>query len=68
VAYAGGPLVSLLMFHYLGDQWTTQDCVYVIFVGLFLSIIPSILCFFFDDKKALRKPLPPRPPQSAGCL
>lgn len=55
MAYAGGPLVACIMFWQLGDDWSTEDCVMVMMVGLVMSIIPSILCFLFNDDKAIGK-------------
>ena len=61
MAYAGGPLVSCIMFWRLGDEWTIDDCLVVMMVGLVLSVIPSAMCFFFDDDKAIGKQSTARP-------
>ena len=53
VAYAGGPLCSMLMFHFLGNEWALADTEEVIYCGLAIAVLPAALCFFFDDDKAI---------------
>ena len=53
VASAVGPLVSIVLFHTLGDDWSIFDLRTVIFVGLGLEFFTCFLMLFFDDKKAL---------------
>mmetsp|Transcript_39556 Transcript_39556/g.112189 ORF Transcript_39556/g.112189 Transcript_39556/m.112189 type:complete len:474 (-) Transcript_39556:235-1656(-) len=50
---AVGPLVSVLMFHFLGDTWTIQDLQPIFYCGLVLEIPAAIILFLFDDKHAL---------------
>lgn len=48
---ASGPLVSLVLFASLGDNWTAHDCAIVMAVGQ-LICFPAclLLCFFSDDR------------------
>lgn len=52
-ASAVGPLVSIVLFETLGDEWKLSDLRIVIYVGLGIEIFNSILMMLFDDKKAL---------------
>jgi MFS family permease len=51
LASAVGPLLSLVMFGYLGDEWELPQCQHVIVAGLILCLFPSLLCYLFDDDK-----------------
>jgi MFS family permease len=48
-----GPLVSILLFQTLGDNWDLYHLKCVIYVGLGFSIFNGILLLFYDDTKAL---------------
>ena len=48
-----GPLVAIIMFQYLGDDWTLADLRIVIFTAMGLEIIAGVVMMFFDDRKAL---------------
>lgn len=52
LASAMGPLCSIVMFHFLGNEWEVAQCQHVIIAGLLLCLLPSALCYFFDDDKA----------------
>jgi MFS family permease len=52
-ASAVGPLVSIVLFETLGDDWSLYDLRIVIYVGLGVEVFNSIIMMFFDDKKAL---------------
>ena len=53
IASSVGPLVSIVMFQTLGDNWDMYHLKLVIYVGLILEVFNSILMCFFDDSKAL---------------
>lgn len=55
-ATATGPLVSIGLFQTLGDDWDLYDLRLVIYVGLSIELVNSILMMLFDDKKALEEP------------
>ena len=44
-----GPIVSLIMFATLGNNWKINECKIVILIGLFLSFIPTALLFLFQN-------------------
>lgn len=52
-ASAAGPLVSIVLFQVLGNEWDLYHLRLVIYVGLGIEIINSLLMMLFDDKKAL---------------
>lgn len=52
-ASACGPLVSIVLFQTLGDDWDLYHLRIVIYVGLVLEIVTSVVMMFFDDRKAL---------------
>lgn len=43
----------MFMFHFLGNEWAMEDTQAVIYFGLALSVLPSFLCFLFDDDRAI---------------
>lgn len=53
IASAVGPVVSIILFQTLGDDWDLYDLKIVIYAGLGLSFFTSFLMIFYDDKKAL---------------
>lgn len=52
-ASACGPLVSILLFQTLGDDWDLYHLRIVIYVGLVVEMGNSVLMMLFDDRKAL---------------
>jgi MFS family permease len=52
-ASACGPLVSIILFQTLGDDWDLYHLRIVIYVGLVIEIVSSLVMMFFDDRKAL---------------
>lgn len=48
-----GPLVSILIFHTLGDEWDIHHLRVVMYVGLAMEVCNAWLMMLFDDKKAL---------------
>jgi MFS family permease len=52
-ASAAGPLVSIVLFQHLGDEWDLYDLRIVIYVGLSIEIFNALLMMLFDDSKAL---------------
>ena len=53
LAAAVGPLVSIILFQTIGDEWGLYHLRIVIYVGLGFAVLYSILMLFFDDAKAL---------------
>jgi len=52
-ASAVGPLVSIIMFQTLGDEWDMYHLRIVIYVGLGMEVFNASLMMLFDDSKAL---------------
>ena len=50
-----GPLVAIILFQYLGDDWNLADLRTVIFCGMGLELLAGATMFFFDDDKALEE-------------
>ncbi|GAB4814040.1 hypothetical protein N2152v2_001086 [Parachlorella kessleri] len=48
-----GPLLSLVLFWRLGNQWEPSDCRHVLLWGLGLMVVPLVVLCCFDDSKAL---------------
>lgn len=48
-----GPLLSLFVFLWLGNEWLVGDCRSVVAGGLALMVVPLALMTLFDDDKAL---------------
>ena len=48
-----GPILSIVLFQTLGDEWKLSDLRLIVVVGLCLEMFNSILMMFFDDSKAL---------------
>eukprot|EP00522_Entomoneis_paludosa_P017956 CAMPEP_0172440478 /NCGR_PEP_ID=MMETSP1065-20121228/1094_1 /TAXON_ID=265537 /ORGANISM="Amphiprora paludosa, Strain CCMP125" /LENGTH=630 /DNA_ID=CAMNT_0013189317 /DNA_START=38 /DNA_END=1930 /DNA_ORIENTATION=- len=47
---ATGPIVSLIMFALLGDEWNVRDCAVVMLAGQVICFPAMVLlCFFSDD-------------------
>ena len=53
IASCLGPLTSIGLFQWLGDDWDLYDLRLVMYVGLVLEMINGVLMMFFDDSKAL---------------
>jgi MFS family permease len=54
-ASAAGPLLSIVLFQTLGDEWDLYHLRLVIYAGLGIEIVNSFLMMLFDDKKALEE-------------
>ncbi len=54
-ASAVGPLVSIVMFQTLGDEWDMYHLRLVIYAGLGMEVFNAYLMMLFDDKKALEE-------------
>jgi len=52
-ASAVGPLVSIVLFQTLGDEWDMYHLRIVIYVGLGMEVFNAGLMMLFDDSKAL---------------
>ena len=50
-----GPIVALVSFSVIGNQWNLQEMKFVIFLGCAATIPCVIICFFLDDNKTLGK-------------
>jgi MFS family permease len=48
-----GPLISILLFQTVGDDWNLYDLRAVLYVGLALEGVNAFVMMFFDDRKAL---------------
>jgi MFS family permease len=55
LASSVGPLVSIILFETLGDEWDFYHLRLVMYVGLGIASLQSILMVFFDDSKALEE-------------
>lgn len=49
MAGVAGPVVALIMFAVLGDQWTVRDCAIVMAVGQVICFPAVVLLCFFRD-------------------
>lgn len=52
-ANAGGPLLSLILFHFLGDSWSLDQLRIVFLCGISLAVVPVILLLFLKESKTL---------------
>ncbi|GMH65988.1 hypothetical protein TL16_g12906 [Triparma laevis f. inornata] len=50
-----GPLLSIFLFLYWGDDWSIEDLKNVTLVGMGLEVVAAFTMFFFDDKNALKE-------------
>ena len=50
-----GPGIAMLVFHAAGNNWSLEQCRYVIYVGLGVMLVPTLLQFCFLDSKTLGK-------------
>ncbi|GLE10952.1 hypothetical protein PINS_up023225 [Pythium insidiosum] len=63
VAQVVGPLLSVLLFLYVGDSWRVQELQPVLVFGTLLVAIASLVLFRFDDDRALDEELTALPVQ-----
>jgi len=50
-----GPILSIILFQKLGDDWKLKDLRTVCYVGLGMNFFNSFVMMFFDDNKALNE-------------
>lgn len=50
---ASGPVLNILLFLYLGDKWDLDILRSVMLVGIAVSLISSIILFFFKDDSSM---------------
>jgi len=55
LASIAGPVVALVSFAIIGNSWSLGQMKTVIYMGCVATIPCAVLCFFFDDRKALGK-------------
>ncbi|KAL7577302.1 hypothetical protein ACA910_002043 [Epithemia clementina (nom. ined.)] len=48
-----GPIVSIILFQYIGDEWNLFQLRTIVYVGLGMEVSNAFLMMFFDDRKAL---------------
>jgi len=48
-----GPIVSIILFQSLGDDWDLKNLRTICYIGLGMEFFNSFIMFFFDDAKAL---------------
>jgi len=48
-----GPIISIILFQTIGDDWDLSNLRTIIYVGLGLEMMNAVVMMFFDDKKAL---------------
>jgi len=48
-----GPVLSLAVFYYLGNEWTVANCQLVVLIGVGCMMPALLMMCFFDDNKAL---------------
>ena len=48
-----GPLVTIVLFHSMGNDWTMPTLQTIIYIGLAMESVNAIVMMFFDDRKAL---------------
>ncbi len=56
VAAAFSPLISIVMFHYFGNEWKIATLRVVLLSGVGLLVVPTIVQFFFSDDSSLSAP------------
>ena len=50
-----GPIVSIILFQKIGDEWNLFQLRTIVYVGLGMEVCNAIIMMFFDDKKALEE-------------
>jgi MFS family permease len=53
LAASVGPLVDILVFQTIGDEWDLYNLRVIMYIGLGIGVVYCILMLFFDDAKAL---------------
>lgn len=48
-----GPILSIILFQTTGDEWDLNSLQIIMYVGLGLGLVSSVLMMLFDDSKAL---------------
>ncbi|MDN5353508.1 MAG: hypothetical protein PWQ09_264 [Candidatus Cloacimonadota bacterium] len=50
---ASGPVLNILLFFWLGDQWDMEILRTVMLVGVSISLLSAIVLFFFKDDRSM---------------
>jgi hypothetical protein len=45
-----GPLIAMVVFHYLGNEWTRWNCAVVMAVGLFICMPAIVILCYLKDR------------------
>ena len=53
---AVGPLVSIVVFSILGDEWRVDELTYVLLGGVGAMVLPALALFAFSDRRASAPP------------
>ena len=61
-----GPFVALVMFFFLGDNWSVKDCATVMLVGQLVCAPPMVLLCLMNDDYAVNVPQQEELPDTAG--
>ena len=48
-----GPLISILLFQSMGDEWDMHPLKVILFWGLSIEFLNALIMWFYDDNKAL---------------
>ncbi len=52
-AMASGPFLNVILFLYLGDKWDISILKNVMLVGIFFSLVSSLVLFKFKDERSM---------------
>ena len=63
-----GPLISIVLFQTLGDEWDLSHLRAVLYVGLGMEIVAATIMFAFDDKKSLDEDDPEEEGQTGDAI
>ena len=63
-----GPLISIVLFQTLGDEWDLSHLRAVLYVGLGMEIVAATIMFAFDDKKSLDEDDPEEEDQTGDAI
>ena len=55
LAASVGPLVDIVLFQTIGDEWDLYHLRIIVYVGLAIGVVYCIFMLFFDDEKALEE-------------
>jgi MFS family permease len=55
LASMAGPLISIILFQTLGDEWSIGDLKIIILVGMALEVVAALFLCTVDDKHALKE-------------